>query len=128
MHSSQKSEGRILTDQQREQFVRDGFVKLEKAFPEEIASEAREILWRATGCDPEDRTTWVHPVVRLGDFAHEPFQKAANTPALHNAFDELVGIGQWVPRNSLGGFVVRFPHTNDAGDTGWHIDASFPSN
>jgi len=125
MHSS-KREYRVLTDRQREQFVRDGFVKLENAFPVEIAAEARAILWRATGCDPMDKTTWTHPVVRLGDFSQEPFQKAANTRVLCAAFDELVGVGRWVPRNSLGGFVVRFPHAEDPGDTGWHIDASFP--
>lgn len=125
MHSS-KNEDRILTHQQRERFVRDGFVKLENAFSKEIAAEARAILWDATGCDPEDRKSWIHPVVRLGDFPQEPFQKAANTKMLQAAFDELVGLGRWVPRNSMGGFVVRFPHSDDPGDTGWHIDASFP--
>jgi hypothetical protein len=117
---------RILRDTQREQFVRDGFVKLENAFPSEFAAEARAILWSATGCDPEDRTTWTRPVIRLGDFAQEPFRQAVNTVALHSAFDELVGVGRWIPRQSLGGFPIRFPHPDDPGDTGWHVDASFP--
>ncbi len=43
---------RVLSDAQREQFVHDGFVKLENAFPSETAAEARAILWSATGCDP----------------------------------------------------------------------------
>jgi hypothetical protein len=115
-----------LTDEQREQFVRDGFVKIEAAFPVEIAEETRSILWQETGCDPEDPTTWTRPVVRLADCAQEPFRKAANTPMLHAAFDELVGAGRWVPRESLGGIVIRFPHPDDPGDTGWHVDASFP--
>ena len=117
----------VLNDAQRKQFVHDGFVKLADAFPRGIAAEAREILWRATGFDPADRKTWIHPVVRLGDFPQEPFQQAVNTPALHTAFDELVGQGRWIPRQSLGGFVVRFPHGDNPGDTGWHIDASFPA-
>ena len=37
-------------------------------------------------------------------------------------------MGRWVPRASLGGFVVRFPHPDDPADTGWHLDGSFPSN
>ncbi len=115
-----------LTNQQREQFVRDGFVKIEAAFPAEIAQEASAILWQETGCDPEDACTWTRPVVRLGDCAQEPFRRAANTPVLHAAFDGLVGAGRWVPRESLGGIVIRFPHPDDPGDTGWHIDASFP--
>lgn len=61
-----------------------------------------------------------------GDFAQEPFRAAANTPRLQAAFDELAGRGRWVPRQSLGGFPIRFPHSEDPGDTGWHIDASFP--
>ena len=46
-------------------------------------------------------------------------------PVLHAAFDDLVGIGRWIPRKSLGGFPIRFPHSDDPGDTGWHVDASF---
>jgi len=115
-----------LSDQQREQFVRDGFVKTEAAFPAEIAQEVRAILWQETGCDPEDPRTWTRPVVRLADCAQEPFRKAANTEVLHAAFDDLVGENRWVPRESLGGFVIRFPHPDDPGDTGWHVDASFP--
>lgn len=115
-----------LTNSQREQFLREGFVKVENAFSSALAAEAREILWRASGCDEHDKGTWTRPVVRLGDFAEEPFRKAANTDRLHAAFDDLVGAGRWTPRQSLGTFVIRFPHAEDPGDTGWHLDASFP--
>jgi hypothetical protein len=126
MHSAKETARRVLSDADREQFVRDGFVKLENAFLAETAAEARAILCRAAGVDPEDRTTWNLPVVRLGDFAQEPFRQAANTATLRTAFDELAGVGRWVPRQSLGGFPIRFPHPDDPGDTGWHVDASFP--
>jgi hypothetical protein len=110
----------------QKQFIRDGFVRIDNAFPAEIAAEARAILWHDTGCDPHDRSTWTRPVMRLFDCPQEPFRAAANTPALHGAFDQLVGKDRWVPRESLGGFPIRFPHPDDPGDTGWHIDASFP--
>lgn len=126
MHLAKQIAHRVLSDAQREQFVHQGFVKLENAFSSEIAAEARAILWTATGCDPDDRTTWTRPVIRLGDFPQEPFRHAVNTAMLHSAFDEVVGAGRWVPRQSLGGFPVRFPHPDDPGDTGWHLDASFP--
>jgi len=126
MRSAKDAVHRVLSDAQREQFVHYGFVKLENAFPSELAAEARAILWSATGCDPDNRTTWTRPVVRLGDLAQEPFRQAVNTATLHSAFDELVGVGRWVPRQSLGGFSIRFPYPNDPGDTGWHVDASFP--
>jgi hypothetical protein len=116
----------FLSDAQREQFVHHGFVKLENAFPSDIAAEARAILWSATGCNPADRKTWTRPVIRLGDFTQEPFRQAVNTTGLHSAFNELVGVGRWIPRQSLGGFPIRFPHPDNPGDTGWHVDASFP--
>ncbi|TDC40466.1 phytanoyl-CoA dioxygenase [Actinomadura sp. KC345] len=107
-------------------FIADGFVRVEEAFSRELAAECREILWRDTGCDPDDRSTWTRPVVRLGGYAQEPFRAAANTPRLHRAFDAIVGAGAWEPPGGLGTFPVRFPSDEAPGDDGWHIDASFP--
>jgi hypothetical protein len=115
----------VLTEGQLDRFAKEGFVTMERAFPRELADQARAILWKDTGCDPGDRTTWTRPVVRLGMYTQTPFIEAANTPALHEAFDQLVGAGKWLPCRSMGTFPVRFPSTQDAGDTGWHIDASF---
>lgn len=106
-------------------FVELGFVKIEQAFPRQLADEGRAILWRDTGCDPDDPSTWTKPVIRLGDYGQPPFAAAANTPQLHRAFDRLAGAGRWLPRGSLGTFPIRFPSPDDAGDTGWHVDASF---
>lgn len=110
---------------QAQQFVEDGFIRLDGAFPRKLADEGREILWRNTRCDPHDPKTWTQPVVRLGDYGQEPFNQAVNTPQLHNAFDQLVGKGRWEPRASLGTFPIRFPSPDDPGDAGWHVDASF---
>jgi hypothetical protein len=117
---------RVLTRAQEEQFVHVGFVKLEGVFSAAVATECCGILWRESGCKADDASTWKHPVIRIGDRSDEPFREAANTPALHVAFDQLAGKGRWMPRQSLGGFPLRFPHADDPGDTGWHIDASFP--
>jgi len=117
---------RALSDAQIRQFIHDGFVRIDRAFPRELADEGRAILWRDTGCDPDDRATWSRPVVRLGYYGQEPFRKAANTRLLHAAFDRLVGKGRWRPRPNLGSFPVRFPSPEDPGDAGWHVDVSFP--
>jgi hypothetical protein len=108
-----------------ERFIRDGFVRLDAAFPRSLADGGRAILWRDTGCDPRDPSTWTRPVVRLGHYAQTPFRQAANTPLLHAAFDQLAGPGRWLPPGSLGTFPVRFPSPDDPGDAGWHIDVSF---
>jgi hypothetical protein len=116
---------RSLDEEDIASFIRDGFVRLDEAFSKEVAEQTRAILWRASGCDPDDPATWTQPVVRLDQFAQMPFREAANTPVLHRAFDQLVGQGRWLPRDSLGTFPVRFPFPGAPGDDGWHIDVSF---
>lgn len=106
-------------------FIRDGFLRLEQAFPRALADQCRELLWIDTGCNRQDPATWTQPVIRLGDYAQEPFRQAANTEKLHAAFDQIVGPQRWEPRASLGTFPVRFPSPDDPRDAGWHAEASF---
>lgn len=114
-----------LSDAQVQGFVRDGYVRIERAFPRELADAARAMLWRDLGLWPDAPATWTRPVVRLGMYPQPPFVEAANTPVLHAAFDRLVGKGRWLPCRSMGTFPVRFPSPEHPGDTGWHVDASF---
>ena len=116
---------RALSVAQIEHFIQNGFVKIENAFPRGLADEARSILWRDTGCDPDNASTWTRPVIRLGMYTQAPFVDAANTDILCEAFDQLVGAGRWLPCRSMGTFPIRFPSPDDPGDAGWHIDVSF---
>ena len=116
---------RVLSEERIEQFIRDGFVKIDGAFPRAVADAGRAILWADTGLDPDDRRTWTKPVIRLGLYGQQPFAEAASAPVLRGAFDQLVGHGRWLPRANLGTFPVRFPSAEDPGDAGWHIDVSF---
>ena len=43
---------RGLAPAQIEQFITDGFVRIDHAFPRELADAARAILWKATGMQP----------------------------------------------------------------------------
>lgn len=114
-----------LSAAQIDAFITDGFVRLDNAFPRELADQGRAILWAATGCDPDDPSTWTKPVVRLGGFSQTPFREAANTSLLHEAYDQVVGKGRWLPPGGLGTFPVRFPSPDEPGDDGWHVDGSF---
>lgn len=114
-----------LNDAAVEQFVAEGYVRLDAAFPRALADECRAILWRDIGCDPDDPATWRRPVIRLGDYSLPPFRAAVSTSILQAAWDQLVGPGRWLPRGSLGTFPVRFPSPDDPGDAGWHIDVSY---
>ncbi|MFL5789683.1 MAG: hypothetical protein ACJ748_16600 [Flavisolibacter sp.] len=115
-----------LSTEQVNGFINNGFVKIENAFSTELANQCRAILWESTGCDPDDPTTWIRSVIRIGELELEPFKQAANTKILYRAFDQLAGKSNWLPRATLGTFVIRFPSKERAGDTGWHVDASFP--
>ena len=114
-----------LSAAQIDTFITDGFVRIDNAFPRDLADAANAILWRDAGCDPNDPASWRSPVIRLGHYAQPVFRAAANTPLLHAAFDQLVGAGRWLPPGALGTFVLRFPSPEAPRDDGWHIDVSF---
>jgi hypothetical protein len=114
-----------LSQAQIDTFIADGFVRIDNAFPAAIADECRAILWRETGCDPDDPSTWTRPVIRIDYRSDPPFVASVNTPILRGAFDQLVGEGRWAPRGNMGTFPIRFPSPDDPGDAGWHIDVSF---
>jgi hypothetical protein len=122
----------MLRGAQVRRFIEDGFARIDGAFPREIADEARAAIWQAIGCDPDDPATWARPVIRIGTVNDEhgmqplSFHEAANTPALYDAFDKLVGRGRWRRRPNAGTFVIPFPSPIDPGDLGWHVDLSFP--
>jgi hypothetical protein len=114
-----------MTPDDVERFVQDGFVRIPGAVDRATADACRGELWAATGCSPDDPSTWTRPVIRLEHFATPPFRAAANAPVLHEAFDALVGAGRWEPRGGLGTVPVRFPSPDPPGDDGWHLEAGF---
>jgi len=101
-----------LSTEQISRFINNGYLKIENAFHKEIADECRAILWEATKCDPNNPESWTQPVIRIGELGFEPFKKAANTEVLRNAFDQLAGKGNWLPRLTLGSFQYAFPAKN----------------
>ncbi|MEV1076648.1 hypothetical protein AB0I98_00060 [Streptomyces sp. NPDC050211] len=109
-----------MDDVMVERFLEDGFVKIEGAFPPRVAEHCARLLWRETGYDPEDPGTWKDPVHWVYDMAQGPFAAAANSPALHEAFDLLVGEDRWQSRYSLGTFPLRFPHEEEPDDGPGH--------
>lgn len=115
-----------LTKKEIEQFIYQGFVRIEDAFSSQIAGAARDILWNDLPCDRSDPATWTQPVIRLGMYSQEPFVQSVNTAKLHAAFNQLVGANNWIPCRSVGTFPVRFPSSEQPGDTGKHVDAGFP--
>ena len=73
---------RALSTAQIEQFITDGFVRLDDAFPRTLAEAVQARLWRDMSLDPGDPAGWIRPVVRLGMYREAPFVEAANTPVV----------------------------------------------
>ncbi|TQK31834.1 phytanoyl-CoA dioxygenase family protein [Arthrobacter sp. SLBN-53] len=108
-----------------DRFIADGFVKIESAFDRELGLRCQQQLWQTIGLNPADPSTWTESLVRVAGMATPEFTAAANTDALHAAYNALVGPGRWRPRLGLGTFPLRFPSTEPARDAGWHVEASF---
>ena len=114
-----------LTPRQVQNFIDDGFVKIENAFSAQLAKQCRDELWADIGLSPDQPQLWTRPVVRVGFKASPPFIEAANAPPLHHAYDQLVGEGRWLAPTGLGTFPIRFRSEEAPGDDGWHVDMSF---
>lgn len=120
----------VLNQKEIAQFISSGFVRIDNAFPQEVADAAVDILWNDLPCDRANPSTWTAPVIRLGMYSQPPFIRSLNTEKLVAAFDQLVGEGNWIPCRSVGTFPVRFPSAlgQQPNDTGKHVDVSFPGN
>jgi hypothetical protein len=118
----------ILNKKEIQQFILNGFVRIENAFSQEIADTVLDILWNDLPCDRSNPSTWTEPVIRLGMYIQQPFVESLNSRKMHLIFNRLVGEDKWIPCRSVGTFPIRFPSVQKPNDTGKHVDASFPGN
>ncbi|WP_405060285.1 phytanoyl-CoA dioxygenase family protein [Kribbella sp. NBC_01505] len=73
--------------------------------------------------DPE---SWKTPVERIACPEDGAFVEAGTAGVLWEAYDQLIGPDKWWKREGMGGTIpIRFPHSADPGDAGWHIEASY---
>ena len=86
--------GMVLSASEIDQFIHNGFVKLEGAFPRATAAACRDILWRDLGLSPDHPEEWKEPVMRLGMYADPPFREAVSSPRLAAALDQLVALAK----------------------------------
>ncbi|RYJ44569.1 phytanoyl-CoA dioxygenase [Flavobacterium beibuense] len=115
-----------LNKEEIQQFIQEGFIRINNAFSATTAHEAINILWTDIPFNRRDPKTWTQPVIRLGMYTNPPFIESVNTPKLYNAFNQLIGEGKWLPCMSVGTFPIRFPSSEEPNDTGKHVDVSFP--
>lgn len=129
---------KVLNQEQVNQFIELGWVKVEQAFPKEVALEAQKIVWQNVekrGVLRNDRSTWTEEMVQLNEnYEHDEFQKC-NTKRLADAIEDLVGEGRWANRTvygesekkvGYGWWPVNFSQGANkpwnVPNTGWHWD------
>jgi hypothetical protein len=114
-------------------FMRDGFVPVRGAVPRPVVDACVNVIWEeleAQGIARDNAGSWSSPVVRInsrdeGDRGR-PLVEAGTASLLWEAYDQLIGPDKWWKREGMGGTIpVRFPHTADPKDAGWHIETSF---
>jgi len=106
-------------------FEQDGYIKLERAVPAHLITQCERLLWDEIGLSPDDPGGWTAPVRWVGNMEQEPFVHAMNCFAVTDACEALAGPGRWKQRRSMGAFPLRFPHPDETGDQGWHVEGSY---
>jgi Phytanoyl-CoA dioxygenase (PhyH) len=115
----------ILSARQLDTYRGGGFVRIDEAFPRRLALRCRDLLWEQIDEDPDDRSTWRRPVVRVGSQSDSAFSEAAQSQRWVQAIHEVAG-PLADPTPWMGGtFAIRFPVEGDPGDDGWHIEGSY---
>ena len=115
----------VLSDGEVTAYRRDGFVRLDQAFPRALALRCRDLLWEQIDEEPTDPSTWTRPVVRVGSQTDPAFSDAAQSPRWVEAIYEIAGENA-DPTPWMGGtFAIHFAVDGDPGDDGWHIEGSY---
>ena len=123
---------RTLTDADVDHFIAKGYVKLEGAFPREVAEEWCERCFERLGYDPEDKSTWLEQRIHMGGDQYVEVREFA--PRVYDAICDLVGGEERLalPCRWSDHFIVNLGVRADepwepAGPLtpGWHKDGDF---
>ncbi len=114
-------------------FYQQGFVKIEKAFSSDQARQMQDLIWNSIeeqfAVTRDDRASWqrARPPIKLQHLrGHEHF-KSIGSDTVMDAFDHLLGKGQWKLPWHWGQFLIGFPSEQSFSipDEIWHTDFGF---
>jgi hypothetical protein len=78
-----------LTEEQKEHWMKHGFIKLTNCFTREQADKFTSSIWTRLGASPDDKSTW--PTEKLNMPGHIVVSAASFAPKAWAAMCELVG-------------------------------------
>lgn len=122
----------VLDADQREQFLAQGFVRVDNCFSPEAASEYTSSVWTRLGYNPDDQATWAESSIHMP--THRTFDVKTFAPKAWQAACELVGGEDRVkqPYSWGDGFIVNLYEGADrpweeasAKAPGFHKDGDF---
>jgi hypothetical protein len=122
----------VLTREDLDAFIADGYCTLRAAFPAEQAAAARACIWqrmRATkNIRQEDAATWP-PVCDIEEVVGVPEVTACVTDRLASAIEDLLGAGRWLGERRWGFWPVNFAFGRGEPyaipNFGWHVDGNW---
>lgn len=125
-----------LTAEQVARFEERGHVRVEAAFPRELALKLQENMWaelrHELGIDRQDPGSWSQPRRSLRRAKWDPLQRGIGTPRLATAIDALLGPRPWRVPSNWGVVLVTFPtparFLEYLPRTGWHYDFDLADN
>lgn len=116
----------MLTQDQADLFLRDGYVVVPEAFAPETAQRFLPYVWGRLGPVTADRRTWTRPGVQVEDVITDGPIDDLLTPRFRASVDDLVGAGRWFTTHGIGWVILRLPGFHAAPwqppASGWHVD------
>ncbi len=120
----------VLSTDALESFREHGFVRLNKAFPRELALALQEEIWQELGEDHgirrDDRSTWKRPPRSPRRAKHSALNEQLAAGRFTDAISDLLGYDHWRRPVTWGGFNVFFPDECcgewDVPTRTWHWD------
>ncbi|SEO65230.1 phytanoyl-CoA dioxygenase family protein [Paenibacillus sp. OV219] len=98
-------DNKTLSKEQIEHFIEFGWVKVEEAFPRELALECQQFIWEKLsrfGVERSDRSTWQQPMYNLREAYNGGAFDRCNTERMADAIEDLTGHGRWIDRGVYG--------------------------
>lgn len=129
MVSASESAGlyKVLSHEQVEFFVEEGYLLLEETFPRDLAERIGAELWRMGEMDPNDPKTWKNGRGVIAKVIVNQNVDAMFTPRFLGALDDLLGEGRWSMPRFSGYLLYNFPGFEKGmwDLTGGHVDGGW---
>jgi hypothetical protein len=86
-------------------FFAEGYVVLREAVARDVVRRCVDVIeaeLHSRAVDPHDSATWTRPVVRIPCPEGPVFATAGTSPRLRDAYDALLGTGDWIEHEGVG--------------------------